>query len=64
MKEFDALKMINNPALDAVRQLQENSALSAICELRSNITRRQANKTGDVKKRKFFTSPKVVEFSF
>ena len=36
MNEFDTLKMINNPALDAVRQLQENSALSAIRELQAS----------------------------
>ena len=36
MKEFDALKMINNPAFDALRHLQENSALSAIRELQAS----------------------------
>ena len=36
MNEFDTLKMINTPALDAVRQLQENSALSAIRELQAS----------------------------
>ena len=36
MKEFDALKMINNPALDAMRDLQENGALAAIRELQAS----------------------------
>ena len=36
MKEFDALKMINNPALDAMRNLQENGALAAIRELQAS----------------------------
>ena len=35
MKEFDTLKMINNPALDAMRDLQENGALAAIRELQA-----------------------------
>lgn len=35
MKEFNALK-IKNPALDAIRHLQENSALSAIRELQAS----------------------------
>ena len=36
MKEFDTLKMINNPALDAMRDLQENGALAAIRELQAS----------------------------
>ena len=36
MKEFDTLKMINNPALDAMRELQENGALAAIRELQAS----------------------------
>lgn len=35
MKEFDDLKMINNPASDAMRQLQKNSALAAVCKLQA-----------------------------
>ena len=36
MKEFDTLKMINNPSLDAMRDLQENGALAAIRELQAS----------------------------
>ena len=36
MKEFDALKMINSPALDAMRDLQKNGALAAIRELQAS----------------------------
>ena len=36
MKDFDALKMTNNPALDATRHLQENSVLAAISKLQES----------------------------
>ena len=36
MKEFETLKMINSPALDAMRNLQESGALAAIRELQAS----------------------------